>query len=228
MHIAIVEDTPAHSNLLCDYLSRWSDTHKIDTEIHCYAAGDAFLSNTLIQWDLLFLDIELPDLSGMEIAHTLRANGYQKHIIFLTSHTEYVFEGYQVRALNFLVKPVTYDVLERSLSPVLEEYKAACYLIQTTKYAEKLPFSSIIGFTTRGHYLEINTTGATYEQRESLKNIRSVLPDYFLQCHRTTILNIYHAQKMDSVNIYMTNGIIYPISQKYLANVRHAFMEFLM
>ena len=49
-----------------------------------------------------------------------------------------------------------------------------------------------------------------------------------LQYHRTTILNIYHAQKLDSVNIYMTNGIIYSISQQYLANVRHAFMEFLM
>lgn len=225
MNISIVDDELFYCNKLEEFLNQWSLKNEIQINISCYDNGNKLLADNYQQNHLIFLDIDMPIINGMEVAKKLRQNNYKKHIVFLTAHNEYVFEGYHIRALDYLLKPISLEKLEACLSPVLDELKSSIYILRTGNYIEKIPYCSIIAFATQGHYIDIITEHQTYRQKISLKIIKQLLPENFEQCHRTLIININHVTKLVGNNLYLTNGKIFPISKQYLKNIQNAFIN---
>lgn len=225
MNISIVDDELLYCNQLETFLKEWSVKNEIQINIFSYDNGNSLLADNYGQNYLIFLDIDMPEINGMEVAKKLRKNGYKSHIIFLTAHNEYVYEGYHVRALDYLLKPITLEKLESCLSPVLEELKSSVYIFRTATCIEKIPYSSIIAFATQGHYIDIITEQHTYHQKISLKTIKQILPENFEQCHRTLMVNINHITKLDGNNLHLTNQEIFPISKQYLKNIQNAFIS---
>lgn len=225
MNIAIVEDETTSFKQLETHLKHWGEKHNIRLSVSGYESGEALLSHPCQDYTLIFLDIDLPDISGMETARTLRQNGYTGYIIFVTAHNEYVYEGYHVRALDYLLKPITADILERCLAPVLHDLKSSSYVLRTATSIEKISYSSILAFATQGHYVEIITTQGTYRQKISLKVLKQVLPEDFVQCHRTLLVNINHVVKLDGNNLHLSNRTVYPISRQYMQSVQNAFIN---
>lgn len=225
MNFAIVEDNVSNCQELKQCLKKWEQEHSVDLHIFCYKTGYELLSDNFQQMNLIFLDINLPDITGIEIAHRLRQDEYPGHIIFLTAFSEFVFEGYHVRALDYLLKPITMAELNRCLSHLDFEISPLCYTLQDGLNLIRIPFSTIIVFATQGHYMDIITTEDTYHQRISLKTIKSDLPPDFVQCHRTLIVNINHVTKLDSHSICLINGNVYPVSRPYLKQIQNAFVK---
>lgn len=225
MNIVIVEDEASCCKQLETNLKDWSVKHNILINISCYEKGKDLLSDAFQKNQLIFLDIDLPELSGMETAKKLRQNGYNGHIVFLTAHNEYVYEGYHVRALDYVLKPITPETLEKCLLPVLHELESSTYILRTATSIEKIPYSSIIAFATQGHYIEIITKQQVFRQKISLKVLKPLLPEDFVQCHRTLIVNINHIVKLDGKNLHLTNQTVYPISKQYMESVQNAFIN---
>lgn len=225
MDIAIIEDESSCREQLDAVLKSWSIEHNIMIAVSCYETGKQLLSDTFQKYKLIFLDIDMPEISGMETAKELRQNGYNGHIIFVTAHNEYVYEGYHVRALDYILKPITLKTLENCLNPVLHELQSSTYILRTATSIEKIPYASIIAFATQGHYIEIITKEYTYRQKISLKVLKQLLPEDFVQCHRTLIVNINHVVKLDGKNLHLTNQTVYPISRQYMESVQNAFIN---
>ena len=225
MDIAIVEDDASCYKQLESILQSWSIKHNIMISISYYETGKELLSGTFRKYQLIFLDIDMPEISGMETARELRQNDYNSYIIFVTAHNEYVYEGYHVRALDYIIKPITPKALETCLNPVLHELESSAYILRTATSIEKIPYSSIIAFATQGHYIEIITKQNTYRQKISLKILKQLLPEDFVQCHRTVIVNINHVVKLSGKNLYLTNQTVYPISKQYMESIQNAFMN---
>lgn len=225
MDIAILEDEASCCKQLESTLKSWSIKHNIMISVSCYETGKSLLSDNFRKYKLIFLDIDMPETSGMETARELRQNGYNSYIIFVTAHNEYVYEGYHVRALDYILKPITQKTLENCLNPVLHELKSSTYILRTATSIEKIPYSSIIAFATQGHYIEIITKQYTYRQKISLKVLKQLLPEDFVQCHRTLIVNINHVVKLDGKNLHLTNQSVYPISKQYMESVQNAFIN---
>lgn len=225
MDIAIIEDEASCCKQLESLLESWSIEHNIMISISCYETGIGLLSDNFQKYKLIFLDIDMPEISGMETAKELRQNGYNSYIIFVTAHNEYVYEGYHVRALDYILKPITPKALENCLNPVLHELESSTYILRTATSIEKIPYSSIIAFATQGHYIEIITKQYTYRQKISLKVLKQLLPEDFIQCHRTLIVNINHVVKLSGNNLYLTNQTVYPISKQYMESIQNAFIN---
>lgn len=225
MQIIIVEDEVSCCQQLKECLKNWGRKHNIPIAATCYESGDELLRHNLQNTRLIFMDIDLPGLTGMETAQNLRKSNYKGHIIFLTAYSEHVFDGYHVRALDYLLKPITPEVLENCLTPILHEQKSSSYILRTAASIEKIPYSRIIAFATQGHYIDIITEEQTFRQKISLKTLRQQLPENFVQCHRTLIVNINHVTKLDGKNLYLTNQTVYPISKPYMDSVQNAFMN---
>ena len=225
MDIAIIEDEASCYKQLESALQDWSIEHDVMISISYYETGKKLLSGTFLKYQLVFLDIDMPEISGMETARELRQVGYNNYIIFVTAHNEYVYEGYHVRALDYILKPITPKALENCLNPVLHELESSVYILRTATSIEKIPYSSIIAFATQGHYIEIITKQKTYQQKISLKILKQLLPEDFVQCHRTVIVNINHVVKLCGKNLYLTNQTIYPISKQYMESIQNAFMN---
>lgn len=225
MEIAIVEDEISCCKQLKTTLKNWGIKHNIMITISCHETGEKLLSESFQKYQLIFLDISLPKISGMETAKRLRQYAYKNHIIFVTSHNEYVYEGYHVRALDFILKPITPQKIENSLNPILHELKSSTYILRTATSLEKIPYVSIIAFVTQGHYVEIITKHDIYRQKIPLKLLKQLLPEDFVQCHRTVIVNINHVLKLDGKTLYLTNHTIYPISKQYMETVQNSFIN---
>lgn len=223
--ISIVEDSKEQGKLLENCLLEWADHYGISAGIFRYEEAEEFLDTEYQENFLIFLDIDLKTTTGLVVAGKIRKAGYQGHIIFLTAFREYVFEGYHVRALDYLLKPVSYEMLDNALKPVLESLSKSYFVFQNKQELVKLPYTEILVILSFGHYVEIKTKGEAYRYRESINTLERILPDGFVRIHRTVIVNISYVTKIRSHELYLNTGEILPISSKYLKKVQSAFLR---
>lgn len=225
IHIGIVEDNFLCQDQLQNQLKKWLSENDCEAVYYTKTSAEDFLLHLPKQLDILFLDIQLYQMSGLELAQQLRNKNCNCEIVFLTAFQEYVFEGYQVQALNYLLKPAPYIKVKKCMDWVLDHLKSKHYIFKKQHMIYKIPYSDIIYFTSFKHYVEIIATKETYKQLEALKNILPHLPSQFMRCHRTTIVNIKHIQCINSTCITMSNNTILPVSKTYRNSIRERFME---
>lgn len=225
MIVSIVEDMEEQGKQLEACLNIWGEKHGISIETFHYCSAEVFLQTDYCKSQLVFLDIDLKTMSGIEVARRIRQESYSGEIIFLTAFSEYVFEGYHVRALDYLLKPVSAAMLEEALKPVLKLMVSSFYICYHKKETIKIAYTKILAFISSGHYVDIKTKEKTYRQRISIHEIERMIPDCFLRSHRTIIVNIAHITKICGHELYLDTGEILPISSRYLQRIQNAFLS---
>lgn len=185
-----------------------------------------FFTSSYLATDVYFLDISLKEENGVDIAKKLRAHNYKGHIIFLTGFQEYVFEGYSVRALDYLLKPIDPVKLDRDLEMIAEELSDQNYMVRTRSEMYKIPYKEILYISSSNHSIEIITEKEKFRQMISLREVLSHLPAYFQQCHRTIIII-----NMKKVTCLTDNWVVLngkeelPVGKKYLEKIRSTFLS---
>lgn len=112
LSLAVVDDEQSSIDLLCSYLSRFCRANQMEHTVKTFQSGGAFLWSYSPVYDVIFLDIELGSANGMDIARQIRKTDENTIIIFVTQLAQYAVEGYQVDALDFMVKPLEYYSFE--------------------------------------------------------------------------------------------------------------------
>ena len=236
LHITILEDEPSYARQLAALLQEWAAKHGVTLCLRHYLGGESFLQAGYAEDELFFLDIDLITSSGINIAKQLRKDGFRGHIIFLTAFSEYVFDGYHVQALDYLLKPLDQERLAHCMQPVLKDLEGSSYLLQAKSGLFKIPYSKILAFTSYRHYVDIITQvplgpGSsgykTYQQKITLKALEQRLPKEFVRCHRTVIININKAMRLTRTEVTLSDGSSYPVSEGCLKSVRDAFGDLL-
>lgn len=225
INVGIVEDEKIYKEQLIQILDQWGLETCCEMIYSTATSGEAFLSKLPKEMDILFLDIQLTKMNGVELAHELRKKQIHCEIVFLTAYREYVFQGYQVRALNYLLKPISYLEIKKCMNFIYERLKVEHYVFRKQQNIYKIPYSDILYFSSSKHYVDIKTMQTTYRQLEPLKNILTHLPLEFMQCHRTTIVNIHHIQCINGNNITMSDNVILPVSKTYLPSIRNGILK---
>lgn len=216
LKIAIVEDNPQERDLLQTHLSHYQDEKKELLEIKCFESGFAFLDSFKPIYDIIFLDIAMPGINGMDTARQIRENNSDVTIIFTTSLAQYAIEGYAVEALDFLVKPIEYEPLCRALG------KASARLASRGANEEiviKVPPQGFVRLSSRDvvyvlaeeHLLAYVTMEKRYETWGSLKNALSELPEKrFYRLGRSYIINLGCVKSLQKDSLLMKNGDLIP------------------
>ena len=187
--IVVIEDQSAELEKLSSALLLWKQQSTIAYSMEAFSSGELYLEqeNTEDFPDLFFLDIQLPGMDGLAVARHLREVGYRGYIIFLTAFREYVFEGYNVHAFQFLLKPVNPDALCTCMNEIIKELSEASYIFQDKQNTIQIPYREILTFSSRLHYVDILTADNLFCQYTTLGKIMDDLPDYFIRCHRSHI-----------------------------------------
>lgn len=175
---------------------------------------------------MILLDIHMKKLNGMEVAKKLRLEGYQGHIIFLTSFQEYVFQGYEVHALNYLLKPIKQEKLYCCLDEILKNIISKSYVFQSEKEMISIPFNKILCFTSNLHHINILSEVGVYEFYAPFNKLLGELPPEFMQVHRCHIVNMEHVQKVSGNIIMLSNKMTVQIARSYLREVGSAFSNY--
>lgn len=231
LNVIIIEDNEIHAAELQRILEEWGEQNKICISVRRYLCGEDFFSEKYEENELFFIDIQLTSMNGIDIAKRLRRDGFCGDIVFLTAFSEYVFEGYHVRALDYLLKPISKAKLELCMKPILKDMERAAHVYKTKTEMIKIPYNMILAFASFQHYVDIITqeraTQTCYRQKITLKKLQSQLPEEFVRCHRTMIVNMNKVIRLTRKDVTLSNGSVYPVSAGYLEQVQNAFLKVL-
>jgi DNA-binding LytR/AlgR family response regulator len=229
MRIAICEDNEEMQECLKKNIDDWSTAHKYSITISCYSDAEAFeMEWPDIRFDLIFLDIQLKDMTGIELAELIRKTDNNMLIIFLTSHTQYALKSYDVSAFHYLIKPLSstklLPILDKAYS-IWQSNHMASITVAVDSGQKKLLLNDIIYIEKNSHIATIRTHDKLYEVRKTLDQFEQLLPNHFARCHRSYIVNINKIDCLYRESLLLPDGTEIPVSRNKMKTVRDAFMH---
>ena len=217
----IVDDEELALNVLEKYIALMPSLKLVGK---CDSAVEAitFLHNEEV--DLLFLDINMPELSGLDMLKTLT---HPPKVILTTAYSEYALESYEYGIVDYLLKPIKLERFIKAVNKVVKildikiesqdksiEHKQTIF-IKEDQISYNLEFNQILYIEAYGNYLKIHTTEKTYVTRETMQHIYDNLPQTsFLRVHKSFIVSIKKIKKL-SGNILFINDIEIPVGNTY-------------
>lgn len=215
--VLIVEDDAAEADRLLGYLSRYANEHGEKFEVSRLESAVDFL-DTKPEVDLIFMDIGLPGISGMEAAEILRDYDQKTQLIFVTSLAQYGARSYEVDALDFIVKPVGYSSfamrMDRAVR-VLRRTIGRSIMVRTKDGMRIMPLADIIAIEVRGHNLLYHLTdNSEYSVRGTLSGLSSNLEGTaFVRVSSGVLVNMDRVRSIHGPDVQMSDGSVYSISR---------------
>lgn len=201
MRIAIVEDSAQELERLTAFTQQYFDAQGSTCQIVQFSDGDELLEDYRADWDLIFLDIQMARLDGMKAAEMIRVLDKDVIIVFITNMAHYAIKGYRVRALDFLLKPVNYRMLEQVLTQaehLLTERKRKFITLPTQKGMMRLNVSEIDYVEVENHVLSVITAQGTFNLRGTISSIEETLVPYgFFRCNNCYLVNLAHVSRVE-------------------------------
>ncbi|WP_438424411.1 LytR/AlgR family response regulator transcription factor [Aquimarina macrocephali] len=221
----IVDDEPTAREIISSHLSK---IDRIEVVATCSNALEAFNCINTQKVDLIFLDINMPEISGISFAKSINKD---IKIIFTTAYREYAIDGFDLHAVDYLLKPIAYERLLNAIHNYFEVYHKAesskaieassneFIFVRSDRRMKKVDFSEIIYVESYSDYVKIHCPSNTVITRETISTIESKLPQqYFMRTHRSYIISISRIDSFSNEEIIVGKKSI-PISRNYKAEV---------
>ena len=199
------------------------------TEFACAEELEAALSGSEPCFDLLLLDILLGGKTGMELAQELRACENSVSIIFITGAEEYLQDGYSVRPIQFLLKPVRRDALADAVKTDLKlNHSQKTVSLRIGQRIVILPVAEVIYAESQEHNIVIYMDSAVRRFPISISELERLLPaERFCRCHNSFLVNMEHIAEITRTELTMRGGARVPVSRKYYTQAQSAFIRYM-
>ena len=234
MRIGICDDVKEIVKSLYEDIYTWAMYHHVNVEIKKIYSGEDLLCEIQYSgcFDVIFLDVELGSLNGLEVARAIRKTDNITKLIFISSHHQYYKEAYEVQPFQFLDKPIEqnklYTVLEQIYHAVKEKETSFSFAHQRVNY--RVLCNDIIYFKSESRYVNIVCKGTSYQFLGKLDEVERILferKSNFLRIHRSYLVNAKNIKEYSYENIVLVNGEELMISRNQRINVREAYKRFL-
>ncbi|MFV0379889.1 MAG: LytR/AlgR family response regulator transcription factor [Anaerorhabdus sp.] len=229
IRILIAEDTDSDFDNLKKLIDLWADKHNQIVYIDRIKVLYFQIQKNTPIYDLLFLEIEMPEISGIEYANFIRNKNKKISIVFTTTHSSYAIKGYSVNATDYLIKPLRYNSIEIILNKYLMDKKSSktnTIAIKSNGGLYVLLVDDILYIESFSHSLIIHCINNTYNINISFSQLYPILPNkYFTKCHRSYIINKMHVQKLKAPYVFIGDKKI-PVSRNKLKKVKTELFEF--
>ena len=222
----IVDDEPVAQRILTKYIADFPDMEIIAV---CNNAIIAMMVLEEKQVDLIFLDIEMPKIKGVEFAKSLK----QQHaIIFTTAHREFAIDGFDLGVLDYLLKPISFQRFFQAIqkyrdtrqSPTVESTELPATLsFKSDRKTHMLSPMEILFIEGMGNYVQLQLKDKKLVVYEKLSGLEATLPNHFIRVHKSYIVNIHHIQAYTAESIEIGTRSI-PIGGQFKKTVI-AFLE---
>ncbi len=229
MRIAVCDDEKAQRRLIINYLQEWARASGQILDILEFPDGESLLFcwEDEKDFDLLILDIEMGRLSGMELAERIRGEDEEIPILFITGYETYMAQGYEVAAIQYLLKPLSKEKLFAVLDRLQRKRKPEEKLTFLTGEGVLLLAPSDIWFAeARGHQCILSTARGSCQIRHSITELLKMLSGQkgFVRCHRSYLVNLRHISAITKTELVMDDFRRLPVSRGAYRAVNEAFI----
>ena len=196
LKIAVVEDQTEVRESLCQFIRQYAGEQGLQAEVEPFADGAVIAEGYQPGYDIIFLDVEMPRLGGFGAAERIRAVDPDVVLVFVTNMAQYAIRGYEVDALDFVLKPVSYyqfsTKLERALQRI-QRRRGGQIALQVGGGVQLLNTDDILYLETRDRLLHYHTAADTWSVRGSLQKAEKELaPYHFARCNQCYLVNLRH------------------------------------
>ena len=231
--VAICDDEEECVRMLEEQVAEILKDSGLDFYIAAFPSGEALLSyitEKFASFDLFLLDIFMEEINGVDTAKALRLTNDSAAIIFTTVNEQYVFSGYEVQALQYLLKPVNSQALSAALTLDLKRrYKNRDFVFKSGGMTQKVPYDDIEYLESKLKSVKLVAKQGTYEIYQQISGIEGILPKIsFCRCHRSYIINFRQVSKMNARSFITVSGNVIPIGRTYVGTTSNAFLNYIV
>lgn len=217
MNIAYCEDEKIQKEILEELLCRWG---KVDLVWYESAEQMLFECDGRYPFDLIILDIQMRNQNGMELARQIRRDDPQVPLLFLIATKEYVFEGYEVNALRYLIKPIQPSQLFAILGEIQASTKRSILL-----NGNRIDLNALVYVEAEAHYCHLVFEDHRQKEKIGIRELKTMLDDSFVMIHRSYLVNIAKVDQIRREEL-SAGSFTLPIARSQLKTVNEAFIEY--
>lgn len=233
MKIAICENEQCQGELIKQYILEHKE-YVPSIEVSVFSSGEAFLDAYAKEGevDILFLDIQMDGINGIELAHEVRKNSKNTIIFFITGFTEYVSDAFIVDAFQFLQKPVRQELFDREFSRALAKHytQNRPYLIENKTEIIRLTLQEIMYLEILAREITLHTTQGKYRKKGRLEQEEKILLPYgFVRIHRTYLVNMSYISMLEKGKVgkvILKNQLALRLGEGRQAEVMRRYNQF--
>ncbi|WP_303017148.1 LytR/AlgR family response regulator transcription factor [Holdemania massiliensis] len=217
MNIAYCEDEKIQKEILEELLCRWG---KVNLVWYESAEQMLFECDGRYPFDLIILDIQMRNQNGMELARQIRRDDPQVPLLFLTATKEYVFEGYEVNALRYLIKPIQPSQLFAILGEIQASTKRSILL-----NGNRIDLNALVYVEAEAHYCHLVFEDHRQKEKIGIRELKTMLDDSFVMIHRSYLVNIAKVDQIRREEL-SAGSFTLPVARSQLKTVSEAFIEY--
>ncbi|MBQ7076891.1 MAG: response regulator transcription factor [Lachnospiraceae bacterium] len=227
-----MEDEVAQGEFLKKRILTWGEANNVQINIDLYKSANEYLFNAgKYSYDLIFLDIRMDDINGMELAKKIREEDKDVLLVFVTSERGFVFEGYEVDAYRYILKPISdeklSDVLNYAVKNAVRD--EGSIILKVDNEMTRIKRSDIIFIEVKGHYVDIHTNEGVITTKMSFEEALASLNEnneLFIKSHRSYAVNLDKILKIGRTELTLTNRDVIPVSKSMYEAVNKAFINY--
>ena len=231
LRLALCDDEKIFRGNLRKVLGRELELCGLDYQISEFDSGDELIAGMeKTDFQIIFLDIEMSGTDGITTARRLRETKKPMEIIFVTSHADFVFQGYEVRALNYILKPYEPEKIISVLHAAMEALDIDSenyYVIERKDGSIRVPLSSVKYFSSDRRIIHAVTTDDEYTFYEKLSDLETELPGTFVRIHNRYLIHLKYLQAVRQ-NTAVVDGEELPVSRSCKPGLSIAFAKYML
>lgn len=217
MNAIIIDDEPKAIELLKNYIQHFRKIKLVGTFRNGMRALEFLAENDV---DLIFLDINMPHLSGISLSKIIDNS---TKIIFTTAYSEYAVESYEVNAVDYLLKPISLERFTKAVEKAINnkipnEETVNTISIKSGKKVHVADTEDILYLSKDGNYINYHLLNKKIMARQSINEVLSILPAHFIQIHKSYIINMKKVDFFDKDDVSIMSNLI-PIGASFKASL---------
>lgn len=233
MNIAVIDDSVDEARLLAGYISTYfSDVHICQQTVIFDTASDFIQRWHTGAFDLVFIDIFLRnETSGIRIAERIRRDDASCTIIFTTSSTDFALKGYEVRALDYMIKPIRYGKFCQTMEyfKAITRNRSRHYIeVKESRIMVKIPIDDILYTDYSNHYIQIHLMDKVVRTYMRFEDFSGMLLTYrqFICCYRNCIVNMDRVASLDKTEFTLITGEHLPITRNIRPQIHQQYADY--
>ncbi len=229
--VCVVEDNKEHSDRLVSFIRKYGQERGKEFNVSVYGDALSFLDEFYGNFDIIFMDIELPFRNGMDVVKQIREKDKKVIVIFVTNMAQYAVKGYEVDAFDFIVKPVFYSAFAIKLDRAIERFETTRdkeIWINERNNKRRLRTSEIKYAEVLHHNVVYHTLGGDYTTYGQLKDAVVQLGDApFALCNRCFLVNLQYVTAIEEFSLTIAGGEKLQISRNKKKSFLKSLNEYL-
>ena len=235
LQVAICDDDRSALERYAAQLERLAAQEQLGMRLTTFPSGEALLfALEDLDWrlDVLYLDVQMPGLSGIETARRLRAMGCEAQILFLTNSREEVFESFDVRPLQYRLKgELSMEKFRTSFARAVQlcgRQRETLFVCERGAERRAIPFQEISYFEVTKRIVTVHYTGGSFAFYSSMGELEKRLPPgAFVRTHRAFFVSLAKIRRLDQESLGLTSGESLPLGRTYVKQVREQLSRYL-